>query len=77
MVATPIQAPATAADPLRQVGRIAQLVFGLYMVALNILIIYLLIKIWPDKIPPSDSPELLTVFFGKVTFFYRSKSGFY
>lgn len=68
MATTPSPVPAAAPDTLRQIGRIAQFVVGLYMVALDIVIIYLLIKVWPDKIPPSDSPESLTVFFGKVQF---------
>ena len=68
MVTTPIQAPEPAPDTLGEVSRIAQFGFGFYMVALNIVILYLLIKIWPDKIPPEDSPEALTAFFGKIHF---------
>src|SRR6266851_9832665 len=66
MADTPNQAPAPGT--LQQVGRIAQFIFGLYMVGLNLLIIYLLIKIWPDKIPPADSTETFTAFSGKVHF---------
>jgi len=68
MATTPNQTPAPAPGTLQQVGRIAQFIFGLYMVGLNILIIYLLIKIWPDKAPPADSTETFTAFSGKVHF---------
>ena len=68
MTAVPPQPQTTVPDNPQPVSRIAQLVFGLYMVALNIVIVYLLIKVWPDKIPPADSAEALSTLFGKVHF---------
>jgi hypothetical protein len=64
-----MEAPTQVLAPepdLQQMSRIAQLIFGLYMVALNIFIIYMLIKIWPDKIPPVDTAETLTI--GRVPY---------
>jgi hypothetical protein len=40
-------------DPMR---RSIQVIFGLYMIAIQVAIVYLLIKIWPDQIPPVDKP---------------------
>jgi hypothetical protein len=65
----PIQVPAAPGpDNSNQIGRIAQFLFGLYMVGLNVIIVYLLIKIWPDKIPPVNTPESFVAFFGKIHF---------
>lgn len=50
MTAAPAPAPAAdLPDPMR---RSVQIIFGLYMIAIQVLIVYLLIKIWPDQIPP-------------------------
>ena len=53
------EAPPEIADPMR---KSAQVIFGLYMMAIQVLIVYLLIKIWPDKIPPVDTPEPVYLF---------------
>jgi hypothetical protein len=68
MSTDPVQLTSPPPDPLPQVSRIAQFIFGVYMVVLNVLIIYLLCKIWPDSIPPQDSIETISVFFGKIRF---------
>lgn len=69
MAAVPVPAPThTPPEHRQEVGRAARLIFGLYMVALNVIILYLLIKIWPEKIPPTETAETLTAFFGKVQF---------
>jgi hypothetical protein len=62
----PVQPPSPSPDTLQQVSRIGQFVFGVYMVSLNIVIVYLLFKIWPDRIPPADSTETITALFGKI-----------
>lgn len=62
------QPPASVPDASQQVNLLTQAAFGFYMVGLNILIIYLLIKIWPDKIPPVDQPETFSAFLGRVHF---------
>jgi NADH:ubiquinone oxidoreductase subunit 6 (subunit J) len=61
-----IQAQPPAPYTVNEMSRIVQLIFGSYMVALNIAIIYLLVAIWPDKIPLVDSPESVNLFFGRV-----------
>jgi hypothetical protein len=38
------------------------------MVALNIVIIYLLVTVWPDTTSPVDASESMTAFFGKFHF---------
>lgn len=68
MATNPVEAPAPPPNPLDQMSRVAQFIFGFYMAALNIAIIYLLIKVWPDKMPPAERTESLTAFFGKVHF---------
>src|SRR5271165_3423354 len=57
--------PADLPDPMR---RSVQIIFGLYMMAIQVLIVYLLIKVWPDQIPPADRPEEVVAFFGRLHF---------
>jgi len=48
--------------------RSVQLIFGLYMMAIQVMIVYMLIKIWPDQIPPVDRPEEVVALFGRLHF---------
>lgn len=66
MEATPSAHLVPHATP--ELSRVAQVIFGAYMAGLNIIIVYLLIKTWPDKLPPTDSPEPFTLLFGHVHF---------
>jgi hypothetical protein len=52
-----------APDPMRTAVCVA---FGLYLIVLNILVVYLLIKVWPDQIPPGNAPQQLFLFGGHV-----------
>ena len=66
MATAPVQPPAN--NCVNEISRIAQFIFGVYMVALNVVIISLLIAIWPDKTPLPDEPETVSAFFGRVQF---------
>ena len=50
-------------SPPKPMTTITLLIFGLYMILLNIVMIYLLIKIWPDKISQNQAerPAVETV----------------
>lgn len=37
--------------------------FGIYLIVLNIILLYLLLRIWPSKIPPPD-PDTLSLLWG-------------
>jgi len=36
-------------------------VFGVYLILLNLLLIYLILRVWPGKIPMGDGPDLVTI----------------
>jgi len=57
--------PQPATEVVDSMRKTAQVIFGLYMVIIQVLIVYLLIKIWPDKIPPSHTREPV-YFFGHI-----------
>lgn len=67
-MATPAPTRVPTPDISEPMNRIAQVLFGFYMVILNLGIVYLLIKIWPDKIPPAETPETVTALFGRFQF---------
>ncbi len=35
--------------------------FGVYLIILNLVLIYLILRIWPGKIPMGDGPDLITI----------------
>jgi hypothetical protein len=35
--------------------------FGIYLIILNLVLIYLILRIWPGKIPMSNGPDLVTI----------------
>ena len=50
--------------------------FGLYMMLMNIVVVYLIIKLWPDKIPPSDTTDHIFLFWGRVDLYLSLESRF-
>jgi hypothetical protein len=60
-------------QPMSGIVRIG---FGLYMILMNIVVVYLLIKLWPDKIPPSDTTDHIVLFWGRVDFYLSLESRF-
>jgi hypothetical protein len=61
---TPAPIPTPTAEPVvtESLGRLAQFGFGLYMIATQVLVVYLLIRVWPKQIPLSNEPELMSLF---------------
>jgi hypothetical protein len=45
--------------------RPTRLIFGLYMMFLNVVLVYMLIKIWPDN-PPQSTPETVAMFWNRL-----------
>jgi hypothetical protein len=45
----------------------SRLLFGVYMIALNILLLYTLVKIWPEN-PQSMTTDQIAMFWGRVQF---------
>jgi hypothetical protein len=68
MATTPGEVTPTGPDAGQQISQSARFFFGLYMVVLDIVIVYLLIKIWPDKPLSADVADSLSLFCGKVSF---------
>lgn len=55
-------------------SRTLRFAFGLYMILLNVILVYLLVKIWPDRTPENDTKELITAFRGYLQFYLASES---
>ncbi|HEY1272320.1 MAG TPA: hypothetical protein VGF08_10065 [Terriglobales bacterium] len=66
MTAAP--APATVQIPPEPMRRAVRIAFGIYMMLLNIVLVYLLFKIWPGKVPadPAEASALVSIFWNKV-----------
>jgi len=65
MTADPAPVPSELSpESMHQAVRVA---FGLWMMLLNLILVYLLIKIWPGKVPV-DSTEQIAVFGTNSTF---------
>jgi hypothetical protein len=63
MTATPASpVPAVPREPMRSAVRIA---FGLYMMLLNLILVYLLFRIWPSTVPMSPA-EWVPVFANRL-----------
>jgi hypothetical protein len=60
-----------AQQPMSGTVRVA---FGLYMMLVNIVLVYLLIMLWPDKIPPSDTTDHIYLFWGRLQFYLSLES---
>ncbi len=61
-MAAPATSPLPEAETPETMERSVQIIFGLYMIVAEVIIVYLLIKIWPDQIPPIDKPEPVDLF---------------
>jgi len=66
MTAAP--APDSSTIPPESINQVVRVIFGLYMMVLNIILVYLLIRIWPGKLPV-DPGEQISVFWGKLHFY--------
>ncbi len=73
MTTTEPSTPVPVPEPMNRVVCIG---FGLYMILLNIIVVYLLIKFWPDRIPPSDAAEQIFLFRGSLRFYLSIESRF-
>jgi hypothetical protein len=51
----------TAADNPQKATNPWILIFGLYLIVLNLVLIYLLFRIWPGKVPVSVDPARVTI----------------
>jgi hypothetical protein len=58
--------PPQAPDPGQDIGPLARFLGGTYMVVLNVVVVYLLIKIWPDETTPKTGVQEFYAFFGKL-----------
>ena len=66
----------SAAAAQRPMTGIVRITFGLYMMLVNIVLVYLLIKLWPDKIPPSDTTDRIFLFWRHLQFDLSLESRF-
>ncbi|MFZ0705819.1 MAG: hypothetical protein WAM71_09480 [Candidatus Korobacteraceae bacterium] len=62
MSAAPARAPILDVVPAEPTHRIIQVLFGVYMIAMEVLLIYVLVKIWPDQIPADKSANMVSLF---------------
>ena len=48
---------------------VLKLVFGAYLIVLNLILLYLMFKIWPGKVPSSNGELPVSVLWGRITFY--------
>lgn len=70
----PDPASTSVPSPPQVMSRGVRLAFGLYMILLNVMLVYLLFEIWPNKTPENDAKELISVFRGYWQFYLGEES---
>jgi hypothetical protein len=51
----------TTPDPPQKATNPWLSLFGVYLIVLNLVLIYLILRIWPGKIPMGNGPDLVTI----------------